>query len=74
MRVCKLCTIVRTNIRFFDTTQEVHPGVHAVAILCSWLSDKARYKFDASMFPQDHGKEVVSTLIISREKINILKS
>ena len=39
----------------FDTTQEVHPGIHAVAILRSRLSDKACYKFDASIFPQDHG-------------------
>ena len=55
---------------FSDTTQEVHPGVHAVAILRSLLSDKACYKFDVSMFPQDHGKEVVSALIISLLRIN----
>ena len=55
---------------FFDTTQEVHPGVHVVAILCSWLSDRACYKFGALMFPQDHGKEEVSALIISLSRIN----
>ena len=69
MRVCTLCTVVRTNL-IFDATQEVLPGVHVASILCSWLSDKACYNCDASMFPQDHVKEVVSALIISWLRIN----
>ena len=49
----------------FDTILEVQPGVHVVALLYSWLSGKACYKFEASMFLQDHGIEVVSALISS---------
>ena len=49
----------------FDTIHVVRPGIHVVVILNSWLSDRACYKFDASMFLQDHGIEVVSALISS---------
>ena len=59
MRVCR-------HEKFdFDTIQVVQPGVHVVAILYTWSSGKARYKFEASMFLQDHGIEVVSALISS---------
>ena len=59
MRVC------RHDELDFDTIQVVQPGVHVVAILYSLSSGKACYKFEASMFLQDHGIEVVSALISS---------